>query len=190
MKARSSLLKMNKHKSLMRIHICQAKIFSFVLVFLLSSCGNKGDNNTIGLKENIHHDDFEYSVTSVLRKSFLEVPQDSNLKIDTIFYLVRFKVENRALRVNHKWDNSIGFIVDETGKKYENSVDNQIILDKSLHFGWKADYNTPAGASDSTMLVFKLPVTAVKPGLMVRGETLMGDVFDRGRFRKMKIRLY
>lgn len=165
-------------------------ILIVLLLISLLSCHRKNESYFIGLNQNIHHDDFEYSVTSYLRTSSIPYVSDNNTSANGIYYLVHFKVENRALRVDHQWDNSIGYIVDEEGNQFENSKEDQIVLDKSLHFGWKEQYNTLFGTSDSTILVFRLPAAVTKPYLMVRGRILMGDVFDRARFRKMKVKLF
>lgn len=160
------------------------------LILSLSACKSKNEGFIIGLNQNIHHDDFEYSVTSYKRSSSLPVISDNSGSANGNYYLVHFKVENRAMRVDHQWDNSIGYIVDEDGNRFENSREDQIALDKSLQFGWKEQYNTRYGTSDSTILVFKLPLTVAKPYLMVRGGILMGDVFDKARFRRMKVKLF
>lgn len=160
------------------------------LALVFSSCNKGRVNYTIGIRENIHHDDFEYSVRSLLAAGSLNQHEMTASPGDSIYYLVRFRVQNRALRVAHKWDNSIAYIKDEPGNRYENDLFGQVTLEKTLHFGWKEDYSTQAGSSDSTILVFRLPGNVRKPCLMVRGETLMGDVLNRCRFRKMRVRLY
>lgn len=160
------------------------------LIIILLSCNRKNESYIIGLNQNIHHDDFEYYVTSYLRTSSLPEVSVKNISVNSNYYLVHFKVENRAMRVDHQWDNSIGYIVDEDGNRYENSEEEQIVLDKLMHFGWKREYNTRSGKSDSTILVFKLPFTVTKPYFMVNGGILMGDVFDGARFRKMKVKLF
>jgi hypothetical protein len=162
-----------------------------VLLFMvLISCHSKNESYIIGLNQNIHHDDFEYSVTSYQITSGLSGVSDNSAPGNGNYYLVHFKVENRAMRVDHQWDNSIAYIADEEGNRFENNKEDQIVLDKSLHFGWNEQYNTRFGTSDSTILVFKLPPAVKKPYLKVRGGILMGDVFDRARFRKMKVKLF
>lgn len=153
------------------------------------TCNSDNKSTIIGLNQNIHHDDFEYSVTA-----FTITPEIVN-ENDTIvskgnFYLVHFKVENKALRVAHQWDNSIAYIVDENGIRYENKKEIQKAVDKNQNFGLKDLYYTPHGSTDSTILVFELPADSRKPYLMVKGEILMGDVFDRARFKKIKVKLF
>jgi hypothetical protein len=159
-----------------------------IAMIIFCSCSSNG-RNEIGMNERIHHDDFEYSVTgydtTVSLGSGLRKCPDSQF-----FYLVHFRVENNAGRVNHRWDNSIAFITDENGNRYENDTTLQKILDSGLHFGWEKQYITPAHHTDTTILVFTLPESVRSPFLRVRGSILMGDVFDRGKFLRTKIRLY
>ena len=163
--------------------------FLIIPILLLTSCNSNKKINIIGVGDRIHHDDFEYSVSNYMVTRFLNNGTDT-LRADGMFYLVKFRVENRAMRVGHNWDNNIGFIVDGSGGKYENLPRVQQFLEKSAPFGYRDKYNTPAGGSDSTYLAFDLPNTVSRPYLMVRGETLMGDAFDRGKFSRMAIKLF
>lgn len=163
--------------------------FIILIAFLLISCTSNKKEYMIGVGDRIHHDDFEYSVTNYFVTRFLKNGTDT-LKAEGMFYMVKFRIENRAMRVGHNWDNNIGFIVDGSGGKYENVPQVQQYFEKSNPFGYSEKYNTPAGASDSTYLAFDLPFTVTKPYFMVRGETLMGDIFDSGKFRRMMIRLF
>lgn len=158
-------------------------------MILLSFCSSDKKEEIVGLNQNIHHDDFEYAVTG-FTKANLIAPGIDTIKPDGNFYLVHFRVINKALRVDHQWNNSIGYLVDENGNHYENSKDLQKILNKFLPFGWKEMYNTPHGQTDTTILAFDLPANITHPYLMIRGGILMGDVFDAGRFKRMKIRLF
>ncbi len=169
------------------ITIFQAVAVCLAISFV--SCNTDKRSDIIGLNQNIHHDDFEYSVTSFSKTSEIIAEKDT-LRTNDIFYLVHFKVVNEALRVGHQWDNTIAYLVDEKGNRYENIKEVQDALDRSLHFGVKNIYNTPHGSADSTILVFNLPDGVKKPYLMVRGESLMGDVFDAGHFRKVKVALF
>ena len=153
------------------------------------ACNRDKREFVIGLNERIHHDDFEYSVSNYLVSRFLKNGPDT-LRAQGVFYLVTFRIDNLAMRVDHKWDNSIAFIVDEKGRIFENKTDVQQFYEKSNSFGLRESYITPAGKSDSTILAFDLPFDVTKPYLKVRGEILMGDMFDGARFRKMRIRLY
>jgi hypothetical protein len=177
-------------KSLIKKYINAMK-FGYLLIFsvLLTACNQDKREYVIGLNERIHHDYFEYSVSNLLVSRFLKNGPDT-LKAQGVFYMVTFRTDNLAMRVSHKWDNSIAYIVDERGRIFENKTDVQQFYEKSHSFGLKEEYITPAGRSDSIILAFDLPFDVTKPYLKVRGEILMGDMFDRARFRRMRIRLY
>ena len=163
--------------------------FIIPVVLLLTSCTSNKTGYVINVGDRIHHDDFEYSVSNYMVSRFLKNDTDT-LNANGMFYVVTFRVENMARRIGHNWDNNIGYIIDEHGIKYDNLPKVQQFLEKSHPFGYLDKYNTLAGASDSTYLAFDLPVTDTRPFFMVRGETLMGDVFNSGKFRKIMIRLF
>lgn len=156
---------------------------------LATGCNRAKPEYEIGTDESIQHDDFEYMV-----KDFHVEKQLGNgirkSDPDQIFYIMTFSVVNHALRVNHQWDNSIAYVIDASGNIYENNVDLQKDLNEFENFGWQENYSTPFQSSQSTILIFELPVDVDSPCLMVRGRVLMGDVLNGSRFRKTKIRLY
>ncbi len=160
-----------------------------ILFLLLTSCISDRKEYVIGIGERIHHDDFEYSVTEIIITRFLKNGTDT-LRAQGMFYLVKFKVENNAKRVNHEWNNSIAYIVDDKAGSYENVPAVQKYYEKYKPFGLKDKYITPAGSADSTFLAFDLPFTVTMPYLKVKGETLMGDMFDGAMFRRVRIKLY
>ena len=158
-------------------------------IFLTISCTTGNSDIEIGLNENIHHDDFEYSVTNFQITKKIISYSDS-LIAKGKFYIISFVVINEAKRVNHSCNNSIAYIADKSGNKYENDSNAQKILNQAEGFGWSMNYTTRYQSSDSTKFVFDLPVDVEYPCLLVRGETLMGDFFDGGKFKRTKIRLY
>lgn len=164
------------------------KMMSFLLIILGSISCSKSDT-IIGLNQDIHHDDFAYRVTSFEKRKHINA--DTGLiTAKGIFLIVSFTVENNALRVSHAWDNTIGYVVSGDGNKYENNITAQQMLKTSEPFHWLHHYNTRHGESESTRLVFDIPTDMTNPYLRVRGETLMGDIFDFNRFKRIKIRLY
>lgn len=164
--------------------------FLFLLpLMLMNSCNRNKDIYIIGIGEKIHHDDFEYSVTNYLVSRFLKNGRDT-IKAGGVFYMVNFRTDNLAKRVSHKWDNSIAVIVDEKGRVFENLPEVQKFREKACPFGLKEKYITQAGRSDSTVLAFDLPFDVTKPYLKVRGGILMGDIFDRARFRRTFVKLF
>src|SRR5262249_53046602 len=150
---------------------------------IFSSCSS--NEKVIGLGENIHHDDFEYSVQHMERTGEI-----GNLRTRGTFLVVTFQVENRAGRVNHHWSNDIAYIVDAAGARYENSIEAQKELDRIMPFGYKPEYVTPAGNTETTMLVFNVPTSLMEPFLKVRGYQLMGDVFDWNQYRRTRVKLF
>jgi hypothetical protein len=86
-------------------------LFSLCIIFLFC-CSDNQAKLIIGLRENIHHDDFEYSVTGYTLTHQIGKGQDSIVSAGT-YYIVTFKVENRAIRVSHLWNNSIAYIIDD-----------------------------------------------------------------------------
>ena len=150
---------------------------------IFSSCSSK--EKVLGLGENIHHDDFEYSVQRVE-----EAAQIGTLRTQGRFLIVTFQVENRARRVDHRWSNDIAFVVDEHGNQYWNEIEAQKELNRIQAFNYKAQYVTPAGAAESTNLVFDLPGSVKEPYLKVRGSLLMGDVFDLDQYNRTRVRLF
>ena len=159
-----------------------------LLVSLIAfSCDRK--EYVIGIGERIHHDDFEYSVTEIIITRFLKNGSDT-LHAQGMFYLVKFRVENNAKRVYHEWNNSIAYMVDEKAGSFENVPVVQKYYEKYKPFGLKDKYITPAGSADSTFLAFDVPFTVTMPYLKVNGETLMGDMFDGAKFRRVRIKLY
>ncbi len=156
---------------------------------LIISCSKEKTDIIIGLNEPIQHDDFQYSATGFsIRKQIGE--NQSALVAAGNYYIVSFHVRNDAKRVNHPWDNTVAYIMDDAGKTYDNIPEAQKNLNMIDPFGWKQKYVTAYQSSDSTRFVFDLPKHPSKPCLMVRGQTLMGDFFDGGRFKRTKIRLY
>ena len=150
---------------------------------IISSCSAR--EKVIGLRQNIHHDDFQYSVQSVER-----VAQIGNLSARGTFYIVGFQVENRARRVSHRWDNTIAYLIDETGTLHDNDPAAQKELNGIQPFTYKGEFDTPAEATEATMLVFDLPKEVKQPYLQVRGLLLMGDVFDGSQYKKTKVKLF
>lgn len=159
-------------------------IFAFLtLGFMFSSCSS--DEKVINVGQNIHHDDFEYSVQNVEKIDSIGLPE-----VKGTLVVVTFKVENQAKRVNHKWDNSIAYVVDNHGKVYENSNTLQKALKRIKGINLKDEYITPAGESESAVLVFEVPKDSKELFLKVRGEFLMGDLFDGNQFEHTRVKLF
>ena len=103
---------------------------------LLFSCTMSNPKLEIGVNEIIHYDDFEYSVTDY---SVVKLIED-DLKpghLEGSFYIVDFQAKNYGLMVNHKWENSIAYIIDTFGNIYENEEALQKELNEFNNFGWQ-----------------------------------------------------
>jgi hypothetical protein len=134
----------------------------------------------------IHHDDFDYSVQGVER-----LDRIGDRHATGVFLVVSFRVENHARRVAHRWGNDIAYVVDASRREYSNDPAAQETLARLEPFDWKRDgYTTPAGAVETTRLVFDVPKAGTAPYLKVRGAFLMGDLFDGHQFTRKKVRLF
>jgi hypothetical protein len=155
-------------------------------VLLLTSCAPE---RTIGISQSIHHDDFEYRVDHFTVTDALGSGAGQK-KAKGRFYVVAFAVQNLARRVNHDWDNTIAYIVDDRGNQHENEPEAQTALNSIQPFNLADKHRTPAGVTENTILVFDVPAECAHPHLMVRGDLLMGDTFDGMAFAKTRIRLF
>lgn len=158
-------------------------IFITYFSLFITSCSNK--QTIIGLNQRIHHDDFEYSVID-----FYKTDKINNIKADGNFYIVTIKVENMAKKIVHEWDNNIAYIVDENDKEYNNLRDKQILLNADEHFNYKELHKTSPGAGETTKLIFDIPEDVKTPYLKMRGEFLMGDLFDGNQYKHTMIKLF
>ena len=155
------------------------------LSFLVDGLTGCGGDAVVPVGASIRHDDFLYTVLTAQ-----PVGRIGDKVASGQFLVVYFEVANRAARVAHSWSNAIAYLVDASGRLYENDVTLQQALDQSGPFRWAAEYVTPPGTSEATMLVFDMPVDAPRPvDLMVRGELLMGDILDGVRFRRTRVRM-
>ena len=161
------------------------RLLRIVLMWAAFLSGCAGQDKVIDPGARIHHDDFEYSVQHVDRRDRIGDRQAGGT-----FYVVSFQVENRAGRVDHRWSSDIAFIVDGNGRRYEHDDAAQRALEKVKPSGYKDRYVTPAEATETTMLVFDLPKDVNEPYLKVRGEFLMGDLFDANQYRRTRVRLF
>jgi hypothetical protein len=76
------------------------------------------------------------------------------------------------------------------GRSHESLPEIQKILNEAQPFNYVPRHSTPPGATQSTRFVFDLPRDQERPCVMVRGELLMGGVFNGKAFVRTKVRLY
>lgn len=149
------------------------RIVHLMLIWGAAALGCGGRDMVIVPGTRIHHDDFEYTVMEVTRTDRID-----DRRAAGVFYVVTFRVENRAKRVSHRWGADIAYIVDEHGRQFENAMPPGIV------------HATPAGAVETERLVFDLPADAREPYLKVRGSFLMGDLFDANQYQRQRVRLF
>jgi hypothetical protein len=162
-------------------------VIIFILILVFGSGCNRPDH-VIGLNENIHHDDFNYRVTAVEKRKSIDADSVHMIAGGT-FYIVTFEVENDAMRVGHIWDNQIAYVISDKGNRVENNGAAQQLLNLKEPFEWHSTYNTGHGSSERTRLVFDVPGNPSELYLKVHGETLMGDVLNLNRFKRIKVKL-
>ena len=99
-----------------------------IVLFTAFISGCSRSDTVIGLNENIHHDDFNYRVAAVEKRTSI-VSDSVRMIAGRTFYIVTFEVENEAKRVGHIWDNRIAYVINEKGDRYENNVSAQKLLE-------------------------------------------------------------
>jgi hypothetical protein len=157
-----------------------------LLALSLQSCGKE---RMIDVNQRIHHDDFEYTVLSFAAKKSIG-PAGREATTPGVFYVVTFRVENRARRVKHHWADDIAYIIDRDGVRYGNNPEARALLYEQLARPLQRVFDTPAGRTDTTLLVFELPGTVHDPCLGVNGDFLMGDLLDGNAFAAARVKLY
>lgn len=161
---------------------------AIVLAVLYTSFVLTRPEKTIAQGEVIHHDDFDYSVAKVEKIKSIE-NEARSVSAEGTFYVVTLKVENNAVRVNHRWDISMAYVEDQTGRKYRHSVEAQEAWDDAKGVQNAALHNTPHGSFETADIVFDLPENIQNPCLKIWKDVLMGDVFDGIAYRKVKVSL-
>jgi len=138
----------------------------------------------VAMGEPIQQDDFFYTVAGVSKAKSLGAGE-TRAKARGVFYVATIDVENKALRVDYRWDPSIVYIVDSGGHTYQMSVDGQHALDAAR----RQILIVPAGGSQRFQVAFDLPERVDHPALAFSNGILMGDVFDGGAYMKARVPL-
>ena len=157
--------------------------------FAAMSCTGIRKENIIDPGMPVHHDDFEYAVVDYKKTRELKL-KDETVTANGVFYIVTFKVKNKALRGDHAWDNRIAYLIADDSSTYENNVALQKKMNDSASFGFKEEYVTPFHSEETTQLIFDMPVTTEKPYLKVRGKILLVDFLDGSQFEETKVKLF
>ncbi len=170
---------MTKRKGLIMRQVFIALMFGI----LLSGC--TAEEKYITLMTETQHDDYFYSIID-----FKKYDEIGGIKPQGVFFTVTFRVNNRAKKVNHPWDNDICLVRDKNNKEYRNLPEAQKKLNQLQPFNLKDKHVTAAGETESTVFVFDLPRDAEQPCIMYNGEFLMGDLFDGCQFKHTHVKLY
>ncbi|MEO8512498.1 MAG: hypothetical protein ABI543_02955 [Ignavibacteria bacterium] len=159
-------------------------LFSYMLALIVfAQCSSK--EKSLGVGDKVQHDDFFYSIQKVLK-----TPDFVGKKSNGTFYVIMFKVQNDAKRVEHGWDRNVVYVTDENGKEYENNTELEKEYCRINYESYKEKYVTKAGSSDSTVIVFEIPNDVKQPYVKYRGDFLMGDMFDGNQFKNSKVKLF
>lgn len=152
------------------------------LALVRTACGAE---RVVGIGDRVRHDDFLYSVVGVERAR-----QIDERRARGTFHIVTFRVENRAGRVAHEWDNDVAYVVDERGRQFDNDRDAQQSLEHRAPFGLTDRYVTCVEMDQTTKLVFDVPDDVTSLFLKFRGFLLMGDVFDGNQYKRTRVKLF
>lgn len=159
-------------------------IFSIIITAIIfSSCSS--EEKVIGIGDKLQHDDFRYSIEKTMKtKEFVTA------KANGTFYVLMFKVQNDAKKVNHEWKRDVVYIVDENGNEYGNTPQLEKEYASINYEQFKESFVTKPGTSDSTVLVFDLPDNVKTAYVKYRGQFLMGDLFNGNAFKNTKVKLF
>jgi hypothetical protein len=140
-----------------------------------------GDRPThlVALGTPIRQDDFQYTVVGVTRAASI-----GGVPARGVFYVIKVRVENDALRVPYLWRPDEVRIVDASGRSYGYSPGGQRALDLAnpaavVNRGTTADFD----------VAFDVPRGIVRPQLAFSNGILMGDLFDGAAYEKARVPL-
>jgi hypothetical protein len=150
-------------------------VSAVVLLAVLALLNRK--NQTVGMRQEIQHDDSAFSVLGAVKANSVGnyVSQHST---EGQFYVVTLKVANHAKGANYSFDKAVAILVDESGKEYQISVAGQKALDGETTKSGGCESEIPPGGSCISDLVFELPKDVRVSHLRVSGGGKAGDVLD------------
>lgn len=132
----------------------------------------------------IQQDDFTYTVVSAIREKAVGSGVDRT-PAKGIFYVVKIRVDNHAMRVPYEWDPSIARVIDARGRTYLVSPEAL----RALSVGRSQAMSVEAGQSEAFLVAFDLPADVVHPALAFSNGILMGDVFNGAAYAKARVPL-
>ena len=159
--------------------------FGLVLLWLFGAQSKR--ETVVGLNQEIQFDDFAFSALGT-RKAAALGGDDAQKPSEGVYYLVTFKVANRAKRVDIEFNPMTTILVDGAGREYRVSAPGQAVLESIKAREGECKGAVPAGASCVTELVFDVPVDINNPHIkMTFGK--IGDFLDTIFYGKRKIAL-
>lgn len=138
----------------------------------------------VALGQPIRQDDFFYSVVGVSKTRSLG-DDGHRVRAHGNFYVTTIEVDNQAKVVGYRWDPSIVYVTDDSGRRYTMSLDAQRALD-AAH---PVETMIEAGASARYEVAFDLPKDARHPVLAFSNGVMMGDVFNGAAYTRARVPL-
>jgi len=138
----------------------------------------------VAMGQPIQQDDFFYTVAGVSKAKSIGAGE-TRVNARGVFYVATIDVENKAIRVDYRWDPSIVYVVDAGGRTYQMSVEAQRALDAAK----RQSLIVPAGGQERYQVAFDLPDRVDHPALAFSNGILMGDVFDGAAYMKARVPL-
>jgi hypothetical protein len=118
----------------------------------------------------MRHDDFAFTVESAGRgRSKAEVSPT---------VVVTLQIENDTKRVGYDWQPSTAYVVDSAGRRYAAGA-----------FASSRPRTIAAGDRATVRLAYRVPSDARDLHLAFWDGVMMGDVFDGGRYARLRVRL-
>ena len=159
--------------------------FGLVLLWLLGAQSKR--ETVVGLNQEIQFEDFALSAIGT-RKAAALGDEDAQRPSEGVYYVVTFKVANRAKRAGFEFNPTLTILVDGAGREYHVSAQGQAILESIKSPEEACKDAIPAGSSCVTEIVFDVPVDINNPHIkMSFGKT--GDFLDTIFYGKRKIAL-
>lgn len=134
----------------------------------------------VGLRTPIQFDDFAYEVLAV-RTEVLD---------SQVYTVVDFRVHNRAVRVDYRFDPAIVSIRSADGRRFKVSPEGQRALLSAHPELRPCTDKMPAGTTCTTALAFDLPPDLQDPRLVIRHGFWIGALVDDILIGEKSIRIH
>lgn len=135
-----------------------------------------GTRRYVPMGTQIRQDDFTYTITGAHK-----LPSLGGRRANGVYYVVRVKLDNHALRVPFRWQTNIVQIIDAQGARYESVPASPSIAKKDGLVG--------PGSSATFSVVFDVPADIHRPAVTFNNGILMGDALDFVAYRRVAVSL-